>query len=56
MNRLITLVNKIMDYEKFENKELVLNLSKENISELTKNVVETHKKVLKENKQMIRVV
>lgn len=56
MSRLITLVNKIMDYEKFENKELVLNLSKENISEITKKIVETHKKVLKENKQMIKIV
>jgi len=45
-----------MDYEKFENKDLELSFSKENVSEIIKKIVETHKKKLKENKQMIRVV
>lgn len=56
MGRLINLVNKIMDYEKFENKDLILNLTKENVWDIIKKIVETHKKKLKENKQMIKVV
>jgi len=55
MKRLITLVNTIMDYEKFENKELKLNLKEVNISTVIKQLVETHKKRLKENKQKIKV-
>jgi K+-sensing histidine kinase KdpD len=55
MKRLISLVNKIMDYEKIERKKLKLNKTKENISDLIKLLVETHKKRLKENKQRIKV-
>jgi signal transduction histidine kinase len=55
MKRLIALVNKIMDYEKIERKQLKLNKTKENISDLIKLLVETHKKRLKENKQRIKV-
>jgi len=44
-----------MDYEKFENKELKLNLKEVNISTVIKQLVETHKKRLKENKQKIKV-
>ena len=55
MKRLISLVNKIMDYEKIERKKFKLNKTNENISDLIKLLVETHKKRLKENKQRIKV-
>jgi hypothetical protein len=44
-----------MNYEKFENQKLELELEEQNISELIKQVVETHKKNLKENKQTVKV-
>lgn len=56
MKRLIILVNKIMEYEDFESKKLKLELSKKNVSNIIKDIVETHKKKLKENKQMVKVV
>ena len=55
MKRLISLVNKIMDYEKNERKKLSLTLEVRNISEIVKQLVETHKKRLKENRQRIKV-
>jgi K+-sensing histidine kinase KdpD len=55
MTRLIKLVNTIMDYEKTNSAKLDINLTNENISELVKSLVETHKKRLKENKQRIKV-
>lgn len=55
MDRLIKLVNKIMEFEEFESKKLKLELSKENIFNIIKTIVETHKKSLKENKQMIKI-
>jgi len=55
MKRLISLVNKIMEYEKNDRKKLSLNLELKNISEVIKQLVETHKKRLKENKQRIKV-
>jgi len=55
MKRLILLVNRIMDYEKSERVQLKLEFIPENLSELIKLVVETHKKKLKENKQRIKV-
>ena len=55
MKRLITLVNKIMDYEKSEREKFVMELSKVNITESMKTIVETHKKRLKENKQRIKI-
>lgn len=55
MKRLTLLVNKIMDYEKFENKKLELELTNENISEIIKIITETHKKKLIENKQRIKI-
>ncbi|MBT3728545.1 hypothetical protein HOF65_03490 [bacterium] len=48
MTRLISLVNKIMDYEKNDRKKLNLILEKQNISDLVKQLAETHKKKLKE--------
>jgi K+-sensing histidine kinase KdpD len=55
MKRLIKLVNKIMDYEKNDRKKLSLNLEFKNIPEVVKQLVETHKKRLKENRQRIKV-
>ena len=55
MNRLISLVNRIMNYEKFENQKLEINKQDYNISELIKEVVETHKKNLRERKQRIKI-
>ena len=44
-----------MEYEKFENKKLELEESEENIGDVLKLVVETHKKRLKENHQRIKI-
>jgi signal transduction histidine kinase len=55
MKRLIELVNEIMDYEKFERKKLKLNRQSVDIVKLLKQLVETHKKRLKENRQRIKV-
>jgi K+-sensing histidine kinase KdpD len=44
-----------MDYEKNNSAKLKIILKEENISELVKWLVETHKKRLKENKQRIKV-
>lgn len=55
MKRLILMVNKIMDYEKLEREKLELELTDVNIYDLITQVVETHKKRLKENKQRIKV-
>ncbi len=55
MKRLITLVNRIMDFEKSDKEKLNLTKTDTNVSELIKQIVETHKKRLKENKQRIKV-
>lgn len=55
MSRLISLVNRIMTYEKFENQKLELQLEKYNVSDIIKQVVETNKKNLKEHKQRVKV-
>ncbi len=55
MKRLVSLVNTIMDFQKFENKALELTLSKENVSDILKEVVITHKNKLKENNQRIKI-
>jgi len=44
-----------MEYEKFENKKLEITQSEENIGDILKIVVETHKKRLKENHQRIKI-
>ena len=44
MRRLILLVNKIMDYQKTERKKLKLERTDENIGNIIKLLVETHKK------------
>lgn len=55
MKRLITLVNRIMDYEKSDKEKLNIVKTDANVSEIIKEIVETHKKRLKENKQRIKV-
>ncbi len=55
MTRLISLVNKIMDYEKSEREKFVMDFSQLNITESMKLIVETHKKRLRENKQRIKI-
>ncbi len=55
MSRLISLVNKIMEYEKLERKEIDLKLNEFSVKDLIISLVETHKKKLKENKQRIKV-
>ena len=56
MNRLISLVNRIMNYEKFENQKLELNKEEHNVYDIVKQVVETHKKNLKEKNRRIKIV
>ncbi len=55
MKRLISLVNKVMEYEKDDREKLNLVLEEYNIADLIKQLAETHKKRLKENKQRIKV-
>lgn len=55
MKRLISLVNKIMEYEKLERKKLDLIQSDFQVYDVIVWLVETHKKRLKENKQRIKV-
>jgi K+-sensing histidine kinase KdpD len=55
MNRLISLVNRIMNYERFENQKLEINKQDYILADVIKEVVETHKRNLKENKQRIKV-
>ena len=55
MSRLISLVNRIMTYEKFENQKLEPEFKKYIMSDIIKQVVETHKKNLKEHKQRIKI-
>ena len=55
MNRLISLVNRIMDYENFDRKKMELNLSNFDAIEVLKNISETHKKRLSQNKQRVKV-
>lgn len=55
MKRLITLVNRIMDFEKSDKEKLTLVKTETNPSELIKQIVETHKKSLKVNNQRVKV-
>ncbi len=55
MKRLISLVNKIMDFERSDKEKLNIITIEENVSDTVKELVETHKKSLKENKQRIKV-
>lgn len=55
MKRLISLVNMIMDYEKFDNEELKVKLNEENLVNILKELSNTHKKKLEENNQRIKI-
>lgn len=55
MKRLIVMVNKIMEHEKLERERLDLHKEELNIYDIITQIVETHKKRLKENKQRIKV-
>ena len=55
MNRLISLVNRIMDFENFDRKRIELKLSNFDVVELLKNISETNKKRLSEKKQRIKI-
>lgn len=55
MKRLITLVNMIMAYEKFDNEELKAKLVDENIVNILKELSNTHKKKLEKNNQRIKI-
>ncbi len=55
MKRLISLVNTIMAYEKFDNEELKAKLIEENLVNILKELSNTHKKRLEENNQRIKI-
>jgi len=55
MKRLIIMVNKIMEHEKLERERLEIHKEPENVYDIITQIVETHKKRLKENKQRIKV-
>jgi hypothetical protein len=44
-----------MDYENFDRKKMELNLSNFDAIEVLKNISETHKKRLSQNKQRVKV-
>ena len=55
MERLTDLVNTIMEFERFENKDLDLNLEKQDIKSLIKNIIKQHEKNLEKTNQKISV-
>lgn len=55
MKRLISLVNKIMEYEKFDSQELAPKLEEVNISNLLKELSNTNKKRLAKNNQRVKI-
>lgn len=55
MKRLISLVNMIMAYEKFDNEELKAKLVEENMVSILKELSNTHKKKLEKNNQRIKI-
>lgn len=55
MKRLIKLVNMVMEYERFENKELSLDLQAINMQKVLIEITETSKQKLKKNKQRVKV-
>lgn len=56
MKRLISLVNIIMEYEKFDNQELKLTLTEEDLPNILKEISNTHKKKIWQNNQKIKIV
>ncbi|MCT4617763.1 MAG: HAMP domain-containing histidine kinase [Candidatus Gracilibacteria bacterium] len=55
MNRLVNLVNMIMDYERFENRTLKLKLKNTKVSDLVSNISSQYENSLKQNNQQINV-
>jgi signal transduction histidine kinase len=55
MKRLIKLVNMVMEYERFENKELKLELRDVDLKAVLIEIAETSKQKLKHGKQRIKV-
>lgn len=53
MERLTKLVNRIMEYEKFESKELNLVVKEEDIRFITEKVIDQFRQRLKENRQKV---
>ncbi len=55
MKRLIKLVNTLMEYEKFENKDLSLTIKNTDLQNVLKEISETNKQKLKKTQQRIKV-
>lgn len=53
MQRLIKLVNKIMEFEKYENQEITLNIQSEDVRFITEQVIKQFKQKLKNTNQKI---
>jgi len=53
MQRLVKLVNKIMEYEKFEASEIKLNITNEDVRYIIEQIIKQFKQKLKENNQKI---
>jgi two-component system phosphate regulon sensor histidine kinase PhoR len=55
MKRLIKLVNILMEYEKFENKDLALEIKDVDLKKVLIEISETNRQKLKKSKQRIKV-
>ena len=55
MKRLIKLVNMVMEYEKFENKEFTLEIKDVDLKKVLIEISDTSRQKLKNNKQRIKV-
>lgn len=53
MHRLVKLVNKIMEFEKYENEEMTLNINQEDVRFITEQVIKQFKQKLKITNQKI---
>jgi len=53
MQRLIKLVNKVMDFEKYDTSELQLNIKNEDIRYITEQVINQFREKLKANNQKV---
>lgn len=56
MSRLIQLVNKIMEFEQFENQELIVKKTSQNPYDIISSIVETQLPRVKENMQDIKMI
>lgn len=53
MQRLVKLVNKIMEFEKYETSELALNIKNEDVRFITEQVINQFREKLKSNNQKV---